>query len=379
MFGIEETNYTAVLRWKKGEMGALSELDGEVKARLLPHLIMPPLTERDIELDRRLGYAEFSPVQVERIRGSWGARPFLLDLRLAQFDKNIANDGDQFLRFLAASAKRGCSAIPVFDLSTSENRLEVVAKHWIDTGCGVAMRLTWSDLDRPKLASLVHQRMLKVVAKPSECILILDIADADLTASEDFSQTLVNSISRLLELGLWRRIVVEGTNFPEKNPAPENGSVLVTRQEWINWKRVIEIDPDLIGVVVFGDYGADNAVMRYKGGGGPIVHLRYAAYDKWLVARGGRRSEIGDGSIHQVARAIRESKAFAGDYFSAGDEYIADWAANRISAGSATQWRKVNMNHHITRVVTDFGLELSSPVVRSQGRRRALQERLPLE
>ena len=116
--------------------------------------------------------------------------------------------------------------------------------------------------------------------------------------------------------------------------------------------------------------------MRSKGGGAPIIHLRYAAHDNWLVARGGPRSEIGDGSIHQVASMIIESRAFSGELFSAGDEYITDWAARRITQGSPSDWRKVNMNHHITRVIADLGLILSAPLTISQVRRRVAQQQL---
>jgi hypothetical protein len=206
----------------------------------------------------------------------------------------------------------------------------------------------------------------------------LDMADAELSEDQDFVQSVINAVLRLQELGQWRRIIIEATNYPEHNPAPDNGSILVRRREWINWRAMIQSDRSLAKVAMFGDYGADHAKMRFKGGSIPIHHLRYAAFDQWLVVRGGAPTAMGDGTIHQVASAIVESRAFAGETFSAGDEFIYDCALRRITGGTPTDWRKANMNHHITRVVADLASLYSLPIPLRQTRRRSVQALLPL-
>lgn len=378
MFPIETVHYSAALRFKKGEGAAIIELDSEIKDRFAPHLIIPPLSERDVELNRRLSSAEFAPTQVERIFKCWDRRSFFLDLRLVRFNIDPDSDAAQYRWFLDAAVKKGCSVIPVFDLKMSEARVVTLRDHWLASRGGLALRLSWSDLDRPRLGRLVGERLLKLVAKPSECVLILDMSDAELSGNPDFVQSVMNGLGRLQELGLWRRMIVEATKYPEHNPATENGSILVPRQEWINWKTMIGLDRGLANVAMFGDYGADNAKMRFKGGSIPIAHFRYATFDKWLIARGGAPSATGDGTIHQAACMIVESKAFAGETFSAGDEFIMDCAMRRIGPGTPSDWRMANMNHHITRVVTDLGELYSSPLSVRRTRRKSVQAELPL-
>ena len=62
-----------------------------------------------------------------------------------------------------------------------------------------------------------------MVAKPQQCVLILDFSDADLSDVDAFAAFEAEWILRSQELGLWRRVIVVATNYPEKNPAPENG------------------------------------------------------------------------------------------------------------------------------------------------------------
>jgi hypothetical protein len=138
-----------------------------------------------------------------------------------------------------------------------------------------------------------------------------------------------------------------------QNPAAPNTSIRVSRSEWKIWKSLLDRDPGIRDIATFGDFGADNAKFVFDGGGAPITHLRYAIEEEWIVARGGPPTKIGDGTIRQVAKTILDSGAFAGADFSVGDEKIAAWALGKSPLGGATEWRKANMLHHWTRVLTD--------------------------
>jgi T4 beta protein len=87
--------------------------------------------------------------------------------------------------------------------------------------------------------------------------------------------------------------------------------------------------------------------------------------DAWLVARGGHLTPVCDGSIQDVARRVILSGAFAGELFSAGDEFIAACANGLGRKGNPTNWRAANMNHHMTRVTQDIAdhLEIEIPAV----------------
>jgi hypothetical protein len=85
-----------------------------------------------------------------------------------------------------------------------------------------------------------------------------------------------------------------------------------------------------------------------------------------------------DGTLKEVSRKIVASGFFAGETFSAGDEFIADCAAGRCSLGSSSEWRKANMNHHITRVVVDLAALDKKVIPIRKARRTPIQSELAL-
>ena len=263
------------------------------------------------------------------------------------------SDAKRLLEFFSGASQFGCGVIPVPDLRTNEYRLDSIKKHWLDTNNGIALRLSLSDLQRTKLKSVVHERLIRIVAKPSDCFLLMDFSEADLTNADDFSNFAHAWMLRLQQIGTWRRIVIQATNYPERNPAAPNSSFRVSRTEWEIWKSLLNRDPGIRENAIFGDFGADNAKFLFDGGGAPITHLRYATETEWMIVRGGPPTKSGDGSIRQVAKTITASGAFAGADFSTGDERIAAWASGEGLPGGATEWRKANMVHHWTRVLVD--------------------------
>jgi hypothetical protein len=239
----------------------------------------------------------------------------------------------------------------------------------------LALRLTLDDLSDPKLATAIQSLLMKMVAKPQQCVLVLDLSDADLSDVEAFAAFEAEWILRTQEFGLWRRVVVAATNYPEANPAPENGQTTVPRNEWLAWKKALSLNPRVGEIAMFGDFGADNAKIDFGGAGRALKHIRYATREGWLVARGGPQTLICDGSIQDVTRRIMLSGAFAGELFSAGDEFIAACASGLGRKGNPTTWRAANMNHHMTRVTQDIAdsLEIEIPAVL---RRKSVQDDL---
>jgi Beta protein len=89
MLEIQSTFYTPVLRLKQGEYLGLAGLAEDVKACILPHLILPPRMERDPEKERPLTPDELISETTKRIGTCWAVRPCLVDTRF--FDG--ASDG----------------------------------------------------------------------------------------------------------------------------------------------------------------------------------------------------------------------------------------------------------------------------------------------
>jgi hypothetical protein len=365
MLPIEYQSYAVTLRDKTAEFDALRALDAPNKALILPIIVAASYFVKDQEKKRQLTKEEYLSTHLGRITKSWGQRTCILDSRFLKFDRDAQRDASDLATFLGDSIKYGCSIIPVCELRTSELRRSVISSHWRSSRNGLALRLTLNDLSDPKLGGAIQSLLMKMVVKPQQCVLILDLSDADLSDIDAFAEFEAEWILRTQEFGLWRRVVAVATNYPEVNPAPENGQIQVARNEWLAWKQALSLNPRVGQLAMFGDFGADNARIDFGGAGRALKHLRYTTRDAWLVVRGGHLTPVCDGSIQDVARRVILSGAFAGELFSAGDEFIAACANGLGRNGNPTTWRAANMNHHMTRVTQDIAdhLEIEIPAV----------------
>jgi Beta protein len=360
MLPIDKTFYTPVLRLKQGEYLALADLANDVKDCILPHIILPPPSERDPERGRRLTPEELIQEHARRIGAYWTGRTCLIDARF--LGASLAPIGAaRWLPDLFDAIERARRrAIPVANLSMNADEKEGIRLVFAKHKNGLALRITLADLADGILFENIKNFLLAIGIKPSEVILLMDFTDAGFDDPDAISELIVDSTHRLQSAGQWRRLVFEGTHYPITNPAPKNGSIKIRRNEWIAWKRVNETHPELRTSLFFGDFAADNAsfeIAPKRGGGRPIPHLRYALPDEWLIARGGPATENDNGSMQSVAKKILDSGHFAGEAFSAGDEFIADCALGKGGVGSPSIWRKVNIVHHITHVVKDLADE----------------------
>jgi hypothetical protein len=252
-------------------------------------------------------------------------------------------------------------------------RISAISEFWRNTGNGIALRLSFNDLNNPKLENTMQSRLLKLVAKPSECVLILDFAEAEISDVDAFATFAFEWIVRLLSYGQWRRVIFQATNYPEKNPAAVNRNAFVKRAEWLIWQRIVELDAKMQEHATFGDFGTDHAKFDFGPGGIPIKHFRYARTADWFVCRGGEASDPDD--IRTVAMRLVDSGAFAGSEFSSGDHFMACCADGSGRPGNPSDWRAANMTHHITRVVVDLSDLYSRRLVRPK-RTRAAQQSL---
>jgi len=356
MLPVEFQTYVPVLRLKEGEYRALGELAPAVLDRILPHFVLPPPKERDPELGRALLPEEIPYVHGRRVGVHWPLRTCLLDARFL-FAKLGADTVAEWLPDLFKLAE-GAEArpIPVASLRDLEgpflSGFQGVVKR---NSNGFALRLTLDDLVRPDLASRTQAALLRLVLKPSECILLLDFAGAELSSPEAVAEIIVASYQRVMEIGLWHRVVFQATSYPEKNPAISGGQAILPRNEWSAWKHAAVLDQEVQRNLIFGDFGADCSKFAFSSGGSaPIKHYRYSTPDHWLVIRA-TDAGVTSEAMKDVSSRIVKSGHFSGRSFSRGDAFIEDTANGAAGPGNATTWRKVNTVHHLSRVVKDVG------------------------
>jgi hypothetical protein len=308
--------------------------------------------------------------QVTKISIHWGSRPCMLDFRFLKFDADSGVDASCISQLLAAARRSRCRVIPVVGLTTDYYRIAAVGAHCNIAKSGVALRVTLGDLSNMELGQLVDTQLTNLRVSSSDCLIALDLSDADLSEPDEFAKFVSDWLFKIHGFGKWQRIIVQATNYPKVNPAPPEGQHSVSRAEWLIWLRILQLDAQIRDFVMFGDFGADNAHIDFASGGRAITRLRYATDRSWLVARGQPKRD----SIRPVATRIVQSGLFSGELFSAGDEFIATRARGLAGVGNPMIWRSVNMNHHMTLVIADLGALYGTPFPENIRRRKPVQE-----
>ena len=154
--------------------------------------------------------------------------------------------------------------------------------------------------------------------------------------------------------GAWRSLTLAGSAFPaDARDFAQNSVGTTPRTEWRVWSAIAAIRSQLPRMPTFGDYAIshpeyadlDFRIIKMS------AQLRYTHEVEWLIVRG-RTIRRGEPSQYpDLARALVRLPQYCGAAFSWGDRYIQDCANGTDGPGSATTWRQVGTNHHLTYVV----------------------------
>ena len=356
MASVTQPSYVPALRMKAGELAGLRDLAPDVADRVLPRMVVPPPGERDEAFEAQLFKVKDEPNVADALAVHWRGRGALVEAThlLPEFGREEV--GRWLPRMLERARRAGVPAIPL----VASADLTVDTRGAYRNACALGpIRLgivvpSGDLVGRDGLLPLLDH-LTAMGLSPSDCAVIADFADAEFGQPEIVAPVIGGALELLQEVGLWRLVVFQGTNYPDRNPADHGGSCVVPRTEWMAWRRAVRFDPATADHMVFGDYAADCATMTFgTGGARAIRHYRYATPDAWLVHRGaesGRDAAV----MRDVCQRIVDSGRFAGRTFSSADDYIFRTASGEAGPGNATIWRAVNTTHHITRVVADIG------------------------
>ncbi|MBN7806459.1 hypothetical protein JZX86_14655 [Agrobacterium rosae] len=350
--------YVSALRMKTGELMGVRDLAPDVASCVLPRFIVPPINERENELQPRLLAGERFPDISAALTTYWRDRDALIEATYLIDEFGRERMGCWLPRMFESARKAHARPIPLVTIDDLMRNDLAAYRACIDTQALLKFGIVFSSGDLTD--SDLVKKSLKIIEKlglnPSDCMVIADFHDADFANADLVAPIIAGVLDMLQATALWQQIVFQGTNFPEKNPAASGGKALVARNEWVAWRKAVRFDPTTADHMIFGDYAADCAKIAFKNGGSApaIRHYRYTTTDGWLVQRGadtGTHTAI----MRKVCQEILASGQFDGRTFSSADDYIFCTAHNAAGPGSAKEWRAVNTTHHITRVVADIG------------------------
>jgi hypothetical protein len=349
-------HYVPILKWKMGEYQALNRLTAPVKGRITPLLEIPPVgfdfeTQRNKEsADDHLG--DFG----KRLKSKWQARPCFVDLKYLPAATRCAG-GRHCVDVLFETARaEGCAAIPVVCFGNDTAFLTAVAAVARQDRRGVCLRLSLADFDRPHLAADIEGLLRPLSDGWSECDLVIDL-DAPTYVPIAITVTIMQTLmARVPMLNRWRTVTIAGTSYPNSVANIAAPSQLLPRLEWQAYRAFIATLGHETRIPTFGDYAVahpdlvelDMRMIK------PFAKLRYTITDHWHVARGTPVRTHGFGQYQQMCATLVALPYFSGSAFSAGDAYIADCAAGRVTTGNLSTWVWVSTNRHLTKVVDDL-------------------------
>jgi hypothetical protein len=224
-----------------------------------------------------------------------------------------------------------------------------------DEATKFGIRISPDQMVGSEFPDAIAEALCRLELAATECVVVADFEGSEFTEPAIVAPIIRGVLETLHELGRWRRIIFQGSNYPDKNPAPEGGVEFWPRNEWQAWGLAVEFDPTTAEQMIFGDYAADCSKIEFASTArGKIRHLRYATGGNWRVERGARHGADRD-CMHQVYANIARSSDFAGASFSEADAYIARAAEDPAAPhGNSTTWRQLNTTHHLTQVVSDI-------------------------
>ena len=341
-----DTHYVPVLRWKRGERGALSDLTPSDRASITPLIEVLPGYMRP----RRSEQDDLWVAAVQVI-DACGAAPIFLDVSKVVNTPYRGSTDRPVERLYSALGAAGVHAIPTTTLSHPQALQKIVAAVVKIDNRGMALRVPVASLQSADFRETLQQVLAQCEVLPESVDLIVEYGVVG-NAPVAFSYV----CHRLPLLKRWRTFTILAGSFPTnlmdfKKP----GQYEIPREEWKLWLSEIRRLPSLPRRPTFGDYTVQHPIYYEPvDGANPSASIRYTCDTYWIVMRGqGLRNKQGTKHAQYPANAelLCGRKEFAGAHYSPGDEYIWNIGSHKEPGpGTPETWIRAGINHHISLV-----------------------------
>jgi hypothetical protein len=357
----DNNHYVPILKWKRGERTALSELDPTHKK------IMTPLIEiQPVPFDHPNG--KFSKTLDEHLSGlgnqvkdSWNEDTgIFVDLNTlyenGDFEEELLESGQHPIEYAMDDVEsNGIKAIPVTGIYRHDSFHAAIKATSKKHNRGLCLRLEESDISDIESLRVDIDRLLEFhQVEVSNVDLIIDYKQIIPTQEEQHLSNVALTILKLPYLNDWRTFTIASTAYPKnlnKIPTDSNGSL--PRTEWKVYKALIELG--LARIPAFGDYtithpdfvNLDPRLINMAAG------VKYTSKEEFLIFRGVGVRNNGFSQMIKICNDVIRHPDYYGKHFSFGDEYIYNCANEECTTGNAEKWVIVGVNHHLSVVAND--------------------------
>ncbi len=367
-------HYIPILKWKRAELRALTDLEDENKKHMTPllELVMPKSSnpyknkERTIRKTSEEIFAEvvlkFKEKRMEEIpleiRDAWGNKPILVDFGLlyeAQFTTRLKIES--LNKIIPAGNNLGLILIPVVNVNDESKIQEVASLLSKKYNSGLCIRITTSDLGDIKELDQKLENFLSDFGVVKESVdLLIDLK----SINEDNGQYLgfLNLSQEIKSIEKWRSLILASGAAPEDlSKCKFDEPTFVPRLDWQGWVKHA-YGKKIKRIPTFADYTIRNPIYKeseqfYP----PTTSIRYTLENDWMVMKGKKL----DYKLYLVnAKLLVETSGhFYGENFSAGDQFIAEKAKHYDiyirnpkvkGTGGSEDWIYAGINHHLVLV-----------------------------
>ncbi len=357
-FDISQHAYVPILLTRRGERVALRESRPEVKDRMCPMFVVPPVPWDFVDEKPAKTLPDHIEPVASQLAQDWGTNPAYLDS--IHLDDTPISGSHPIEIILKSAARLGLPLMPVTGPDRSAAHHTAVSRLAALPGStGICLRLTKEyalNLEAPPGQKTwdLNALLTTLGVSPNDVDLIFDFGDSP--DSPTATSILVKSIvTSLPHINLWRTITFSGTSMPTTFAGlPQQAVSNLPRTEWDTYLLLAQSGATP-RALRFGDYAVQNPslpsevnprFMRI------FSQIRYSTDQEWLIARGQEVRVVGNAHVAPLAQLLVTHPDFAGANFSWGDKWIHQCANGALaSTGNAETWRRAGTNHHIEQVV----------------------------
>lgn len=344
--------FRPILRWKRGEQSALSQLSDSQKNSVIPlitipgHSYDPPLDESvDSNFDNRI------IKDAERLTSAWDGYTVSVDLNAIDPDARCENNEHPVTLFFQTLSTE-TDAHPVLTPDSDDEFIDAVADLQIDP----VFRLTPDDLASPEIGNIITSQLRACQTSADRCDVIIDLGYVSTIGRSVL--TARGALSSLPFFNDWQSITLASGSFPANLSQFSVGDHLVERIEVAIWTAVTQ---SLTRSIEYGDYATIHPIPVEESLDprtmNPSASVRYTHDDDWLLLRGeGTRNRGGRGfsQFQDHAVALVQRPEYRGPDFSYGDFKISQIAQGIDGNGNLETWVTIGINHHIAEILDQF-------------------------
>ena len=348
--------YCPVLRWKRGEQTALTNLFPAQKEttkpilNLIAHSFDPPNgNTTDNAFDQRLDQ------DADRLSAAWAGYTAAVDL--GDIDPEARCEGGihpirSFFDRLNGSGST-VNAQPVLRMESDNAYITAVAGICSTYHKVPVIRLTLADLAEPDIDNYVRELLDNCNTPKENSDLVLDMGYINQIGISTIMAR--GALSAAPFINDWATVALVGGSFPENLSAFVIGVHEVPRIEWDVWlnsKNTVNRE------VIYGDYATIHPIVAEEDLDprtiNPTASVRYTFDELWTLLRGrGTRSRgsTGFAQFYNHADTLFNMPQYRGEGFSYGDAKIARIHRREEAQGNLETWVTIGVNHHIAEVV----------------------------